>query len=793
MAYEDTVRALVAQLTLEEKASLLSGMDFWHTKAIQRLNIPAVAVSDGPHGLRKVREDAKEGNINAAVPATCFPPACTTACSFDPQLLSQMGAAIGEEARANGVNVVLGPGVNIKRSPLCGRNFEYFSEDPLLAGSMATAFIQGVQSTGCGTSVKHFALNNQETRRMKTDSVVDERALHEIYLPAFEQAIRYGKPHAVMCAYNRVFGEYASDSRRLLTDILRVEWGFDGLVISDWGATNDRIAGAIAGLDLEMPPQNGYENDKKLVAAVRTGALDESIIDTAAQNVITLALRYRDTQPQDFDVDAHHELARRIAGESAVLLKNDGSLPLTGEPIAVLGAFAKHSRYQGSGSSKINPTRIDSAYASLAGAGIPMSYAPGYRMDCDAPDAVLIDQAVALAAQAPAAVIFAGLPDSFESEGFDRQSMAMPQAHIKLIDAVCKVNNNVTVVLYGGSPMELPFAGRVSAILLCYLPGQAGGRAVCDLLTGSVNPSGRLAESWPLELSHTPCHAYFPGKGQSVEYRESIFVGYRYYLSADKPVRYPFGHGLSYTTFEYSAIRLNDTFKKDGRVIVSFSVKNTGNRAGSEVVQLYVNKRDPVMFRPALTLRGFKKLALAPGEQGLAEFVLTEHDFAYYDTQDAAWRLESGEYIICAGASCVDIRQTSRLSLPGSPGRKGPQAYYDLSGGISISDADFERMLGRPIPPAQLPPDAPITLNSSLSETAHLPAGRRLLWLLKKIAPIAMGNSADVRIMTQEALPDMPLRALSVMSGGILSFTLMQKLVNRLEKQNKKSFHRNDI
>ncbi len=589
------IQTILSQLTLEEKAALCSGRDFWNLESVPRLGVPAIMVTDGPHGLRKQKERHDGFVPGNNVPATCFPTAVTLASSWNRDLVREVGVAIGEEARAERVSVVLGPGANIKRSPLCGRNFEYYSEDPYLSSAMATAFIEGVQRTGIGTSLKHFVANNQETRRFSIDAIVDERALREIYLASFEQAVRVGQPLTVMAAYNRLNGVYCTEHRQLLTEILRDEWGYRGLVMSDWGAVNQRVAGLMAGLDLEMPGlKNGH--DPEIVQAVREGRLPMEVLDQAVKRVLTLIdeTAVPESALPQYDRDAHHDLARRAAGEGAVLLKNDQAiLPLSpDQSIAVIGAFAKKPRYQGAGSSMVAPSRVDAAYDAIArrvGASATLSYAAGYDPKADAPDPALIDEARRVAQDAEVALIFAGLPDFYETEGVDRQDMAMPEGHNALIEAVAQANPNTVVVLMNGAPVEMPWHNNARAILEAYLGGQAGGSAVAQVLYGEVNPSGKLAETFPLRLEDHPAQVFFPGGPRTVEYRESIYVGYRYYDTAAKPVLFPFGHGLSYTTFSYSELRLSaPTVGDTVDLQVTVDITNTGNRAGQDVVQLYI-------------------------------------------------------------------------------------------------------------------------------------------------------------------------------------------------------------
>jgi len=661
------VRELVRQMTLEEKASLLSGRDFWTTKPIERLGIPSIMMTDGPHGLRKQRADADNLGLFDSVPATCFPTAAALASSWDRDLIRQVGEALGEECQAEDVAILLGPGANIKRSPLCGRNFEYFSEDPYLSSEMAANHILGVQSQGVGTSLKHYAANNQEHRRMSVDAVVDERTLREIYLASFEGAVRQAQPWTVMCSYNKVNGTYASEHPELLTTILKEEWGHEGFVVSDWGAVNDRAAGVAAGLELEMPGSGGI-NDKKVVEAVRSGALPEAALDAAVERLLAIILRAADSRKPGatYDADAHHRLARKAAGESMVLLRNeDGALPLAKSGrIAVIGELAVKPRYQGGGSSHVNPTRLDHPLEEIrrSAGDAEVVYAQGYALARDAADDGLVEEALQAAASADAAVIFAGLPESWESEGFDRTHLRMPDNQQRLIEAVTGVQKRVIVVLANGSPVEMPWLDSVKAVLEAYLGGQAMGGAVADVLFGDVNPSGKLAETFPKKLSDNPSHLNFPGERDRVEYREGLFVGYRYYDAKEMEVLFPFGHGLSYTTFAYEKIEIDrERMKDDETAEVRVTIANTGQRAGKEVVQLYVRDRESTVIRPVKELKGFAKVELQPGERKTVTFRLDKRAFAYWEPKIHDWRVESGEFDILVGASSRDIRLEATL------------------------------------------------------------------------------------------------------------------------------------
>ena len=659
------IKALVSQMTLEEKAGLCSGDDFWHTKAVERLGIPRTMVSDGPHGLRKQDDQADHLGINDSIKAVCFPAACATAASFDPEMIRAMGEAIGESCQHEAVSVVLGPAVNIKRSPLCGRNFEYYSEDPYLAGRMATAMIQGVQSRNVGTSIKHFALNSQEHRRMSSSSDADERTIREIYFPAFEMAVKEAEPWTVMCSYNRINGVYASEDPWLLTEVLRKEWGFEGYVVSDWGAVSDRVDGVAAGLDLEMPSSGGV-NDRKIVEAVRAGKLDEHVVDRACERILNIVYRYlENAKPETpWDKEAQHRQAAEIAAECMVLLKNDGDLlPLDKEEeIAFIGEFAEKPRFQGGGSSHINSFKTTSALE--AAERLKITYARGYSVARDEATDADIAEAVAAAKKAKAAVVFAGLPDSYESEGYDRSHMRMPACQNRLIEAVAAANPNTVVVLHNGAPVEMPWIGKVKAVLEAYLGGQAVGEAVVRILFGDANPCGHLPETFPRKLEDNPSFLYYGGEGNVTEYREGVFVGYRYYDKKKMDVLFPFGFGLSYTTFEYSNLRLSaDKIKDTDTLTVKVTVKNTGKRAGKAVVQLYVGDEESTPIRPVRELKGFLKVALQPGESREVSFTLDKRSFAYWNKQIHDWHVETGAFTIEVGSSSRDLPLKGKVEV----------------------------------------------------------------------------------------------------------------------------------
>lgn len=655
------IKKLISQMTLEEKAGMCSGLDFWHFKGVERLGIPSIMVSDGPHGLRKQDDAADHLGINDSIKAVCFPPAVLSACSFDRELMHGMGDAIGIEAQATDLAVVLGPGVNMKRSPLCGRNFEYFSEDPYLAGEIGTAFIKGVQEHHIGTSIKHFAANNQEESRMTCSSDVDERTLREIYLPAFEKAVKESQPYTVMCSYNRVNGTFASENEWLLTKVLRDEWGFEGMVMSDWGAVNERVPGVKAGLEVEMPASGGA-TDRQIVEAVKDGSLDEAVLDRAVERVLNLVFTWTENREEHkFDLEGDHDKARKVAEESMVLLKNDGILPLNrAEKVLFVGEFAAKPRYQGGGSSHINSFKVSDALSAAEKLG-NVTYVKGFSGQDDIYDEELAKEALAAAAEADKVVIFAGLPDSFESEGYDRKHMDMPANQNRLIEEIAEVNNSVAVVLHNGAPVTTPWIDKVSAVLESYLGGQAGGEAVANILYGAVNPSGKLAETWPVKLADNPAHLNF-GDKKHVEYREGIFIGYRYYDKKEMDVRFPFGYGLSYTTFEYSNLRLDsDKMTDGGKLTVSVDVTNTGSCAGKEIVQFYVADKTGKVQRPLRELKGFDKVSLEPGETKTATAVLDDRAFSWYSTELGDWYAFPGEYEISAGASSRDIRLTASV------------------------------------------------------------------------------------------------------------------------------------
>lgn len=667
---ERNLKELISEMTLEEKAGMCSGFDFWYLKSVDRLGIPKVMVSDGPHGLRKQDEKGDHLGLNGSIQAVCFPPACLSACSFDRELMTEFGEVIGKEAQANDVSVILGPAVNIKRSPLCGRNFEYYSEDPYLAGETAAAFINGVQSQHVGTSIKHFAANNQEFNRMSNSSEVDERTLREIYFPAFETAVKKSQPYTVMCSYNRINGTYASEDPWLLTEVLRDEWGFEGYVVSDWGAVNDRVLALKAGLELEMPSSGGV-TDREIIQAVQDGSLEESVLDRAVERILRISFLCLDNRKgQPFTLEADHDFARRLAEQSMVLLKNEEVLPLgEKEKVAFIGGFAKTPRFQGGGSSHINSFRVSSALEAvshMAKASENVTYAEGFSVEQDVYDEALAAEAIEAARRADKAVVFAGLPESFESESYDRSHMRLPDCQNRLIAEIIKVQPNTVVVLHNGSPVEMPWLSDVKGLMEAYLGGQAVGEAEVNLLYGKVNPSGKLAETIPCRLADNPSYLTF-GDSEKTVYSEGVFVGYRYYDAREMQVAFPFGYGLSYTTFAYSNLRLDRQEITDQETLtVSVDITNTGNVAGKEVVQLYIRDNTRACRRPDKELKGYEKVTLEPGETKTVTMTLDHRSFAWYNTDLKDWYAASGKYDVMVGTSSRQICLSASVQINSS-------------------------------------------------------------------------------------------------------------------------------
>ena len=774
----DKYQEILSTLTLEEKASLCSGKTFWLTKPIEEKGVPSVWMSDGPHGLRKEKASAGTNIMRPAETSTCFPTAVTTGSSWDVELLEEVGNAIAEEAKCLGVTTVLGPGVNMKRSPLCGRNFEYISEDPFLAGRLGASYVHGVQKNGIGVSVKHFCANNQEHDRMSIDTIVDERALREIYLSAFEYIVKKEQPKTIMSSYNRVNGTYMAENKRLLTDVLRDEWGFEGIVVSDWGGMNDRIEGVKAGNDLEMPG-NGGMNDRKIIKAVKAGTLSEEDLDKVVYRLIKFAIESKENESSgEIDFDKHHALARKAAAGGAVLLKNDGGLPLSGEEnVAVIGTLAKELRYQGAGSSHINCPKTVSFTQALDAAGKKYAYAAGYSLKGDGYKESLIAEAVETAKGKDAVVVFIGLTDAYESEGFDRRHMEMPSSHVTLVNEILKVNENVIVVLSGGSPVVIgDWAEKVKSILNLYLGGQAGGEAALDLIYGAVNPSGKLAETYPIANEDGISSGYYQMGPRSVEHRESIYIGYRYFDTAGKAVRYPFGHGLSYTKFEYSDFALSaDSINEGDELTVSFKVKNVGEVDGAEVAQVYVSAPKSDIYKAQKELKGFKKVFLKAGAEAVITLPLDARSFAYYNVNISDWHVESGEYKVLVGASSRDIRLEDAVNVvSANPDAQVPNyqevapVYYNLDSATEIKEEEFQAVYG-----AELPGNAPFekgsfTINNTISQLRPSRFGNGLYTIMVNAAKLVAIGAENPEMITQ-SVKDLPLRAFSGWTGGIVS------------------------
>lgn len=785
------------KLNLEQKASLLSGSDFWHLQGIPEHDIPPIKVSDGPHGLRTQTDEVDHLGMAQSVPATCFPTAATMACSWDTALLRTVGEYIADEARQAGVSVVLGPGINIKRHPLCGRNFEYFSEDPVISGDLAASFIEGVQSKGVGTSLKHFAVNNQEYYRLVVDAVVDERTLRELYLAGFERAVTTAQPWTVMCSYNRINGVYACENSWLLRTVLKDEWGHQGLVVTDWGAMNDRPESVRASLELEMPG-NGGINDARVVEAVHRGELDEALVDEAAERILQLTERGRQVHEEEgfrYDAHEHHAFAQHVAEASMVLLKNsDEILPLQeASAVTVIGDMAKHPRYQGAGSSQIEPTQLDTFYDCLSqqlGRVIP--YARGYDPGTEKSDPVLVQEAIDLARESEFALVFAGLPSILESEGFDRDHMHIPANQNELIQALIDQGSTVIVVLSNGAPVTMPWIDGVAAVLEGYLGGQAGAGAAVNLLYGRANPRGKLAETFPLQQTDVPSDAFFPGSPDQVQYREGLYVGYRYFNSAQIPVLFPFGFGLSYTTFTYSDLRIDQgdsdidarRLRNGDRLTVRFSVSNTGARSGTEVVQLYVQDKTSTHYRPYHELKGFAAVDLQPGETKTVELALDYRSFAFWDVNSQDWQIETGEFTVQIGASSRDIRLKQNIQVvsdfrPAIPAkiRHMLTPYYEPNFPLAIDDTAFSALLGDVIP-APLP-ERPFHINSTLSHVSRTWTGRRLVGRVMKRfkKEFTVADDPTLQRMMERMIMDSPLRALALLSGGKVSMNTIEGMV----------------
>lgn len=769
MMLAEQAKDIVSKMTLEEKAGLCSGKNFWELKEVERLGLKSHMITDGPHGLRKQEGAADHLGLNKSIPSTSFPTAVTTACSFDPELLYEMGEALGEKCIRENVAVILGPGINMKRSPLCGRNFEYFSEDPYLTAEVASGLVDGIQSKGVGTSLKHYAANNQEAARMVCDTVVDERALREIYLSAFESVVKKSQPWTVMCSYNRLNGTYASEHKWLLSDVLRDEWGFEGLVVSDWGATAGVVEGLKAGLDLEMP-YSGPVNAKRICKAVENGTLTMEELDNCVlRNVEMYIKAQQNKKPSTRTEENDHKLARKVAAQSMVLLKNDGILPLKKEDkVVFIGEMAKKPRYQGAGSSKINPSFLDNAYDEALKEGYNVTYADGYLLEGKDGNGDKLKEAAQLAGVSEKVVIFAGLPDEYESEGFDRDSLKMPQEHLDLIEEITNVNKNVVVVLQCGSPVELPWKDDVKGILLAYLSGQGGGAATVDLLWGKENPSGKLAETWPVSLETCSSYHYFPGNLKSVEYRESIYIGYRYFDAVKAEINYPFGYGLSYTTFDYNNLKIEETGENDFTVYVD--VKNTGDCSGREVVQLYIANPDSVIFRAHKELKGFTKVALNPGEKKTVTMNLNKESFRYYNVKANAFCLEGGTYHISVGKSSRDLILEATVDVAGDNKEELLRndmefltEYFNPKAPFTVCDEQFTRLLGYKPPHFDPKAKQVYDASSSLGDIKDTLIGKILMRSIKSKSDLLEDNAdAGMKKMADAMIMSMPLRAISM-------------------------------
>ncbi len=769
---------IVTKLNLEQKCALLSGDTVFTTRGYKNAGVPSITLSDGPNGVRKQAGAADHLGLNPSVPATCFPTAATVACSWDPALGEEIGRAMGEEAAAQGVAVLLGPGLNTKRSPLCGRNFEYFSEDPYLSGKMAAAYVRGIQSEGISACPKHFAVNSQELRRMASDSVVDERTLRELYLTGFEIVVKEAHPKALMSSYNLINGIYANENAHLLQDILREEWGFDGAVVTDWGGSNDHALGVKNGSTLEMPAPGG-DAVRELLAAVRSGKITEADVDARLDELLTLVLDTHaavERHSRSFDADAHHALARRAAGESVVLLKNDDALlPLAeGTRVAVIGDFAETPRYQGAGSSAVNSIKVDTFLDCLNDSGLhSVGFAPGFDRQ-GKPDAAKQAEAVALAAKADAVLLCLGLDEIKESEGLDRADMKLADNQIELLQVVREANPNTVVIVNAGASLETPWLAHCKALVYGALGGQAGAGAMVDVLTGKINPGGKLAETWANAYDDTPARDHFAGPGRTVQYREGLYVGYRYYQTAGVPVAFPFGHGLSYTQFVYSDLHADAHS-------ATLTVTNTGDRAGAEIVQLYVAKPNAEIFRPAQELKAFAKVQLAAGESKTVTLTLDDKAFRYWNTRTDSWEVEGGTYELRVGASSADIRLTAAVEVIGTDALNpyaGKALPHYQSGKVqTVPDAEWETLLGRPIPDDRVKIDR----NMTLGELNH---GRSPLgWLVWAVLTVLLNASykkgkPDLNVLFQY---NMPLRALAKMTNGAISMGMVDGIVMEVQ------------
>lgn len=777
MKYKD----IINQMTLEEKASLMSGKDFWQTMDIKRLGIKSIFLADGPHGIRKQAEAADHLGLNPSIPATSFPTAATVANSWNMKLGRKMGEYLGEEAIVQKVNVLLGPGINMKRNPLAGRNFEYFSEDPYLAGKMASNMIKGIQSQGISACVKHFAVNSQEERRMSIDTIVDERTLREIYLTAFEIAVKEGQTKTVMSSYNLLNGTYTNENTHLMQDILRDEWNYDGVVVTDWGGSNDRVAGLIAGNELEMPTTAG-ETNQEIIQAVKSGKINEAVLDENVDRLLELNFTTEEAyqSPQKhFDMEGHHQLAQKVAEESIVLLKNeDNILPLKKDKkVAVIGEFAKEARYQGAGSSIVNPTKLENTLELLAESGINnIGFEQGFNR-YGKKGQRKIDKACALAKDADVVLLYIGLDEVTEAEGLDRENIKLPQNQIDLLNALYEVNSNIVAVLSCGAVVEMPWIGKLKGLVHGYLSGQAGAKAILRVLTGDVNPSGKLAESYPLRYEDTPSYRHFPGKEVSVEHREGMFIGYRYYDTANVNVLFPFGYGLSYTTFDYSNIEVD----QEG---VRLNITNTGSRAGAEIAQLYVGTQSNQIFRPKKELKGFTKVFLNPGESKTVTIPFDDKTFRYFNVKTNRWEIEEADYQIMIGASSADIQLNGTLFVEGSGAplpyeqNKLPSYYSGEINNVGLEE--FETLLEKKVPDSKWDRSKPLGYNDTIAQCQYAKGGFarfafRLIkfshWFLRKIGKRSTAN------LIMMSVYHMPFRGMARMTGGMMNMPMLDGIL----------------
>ena len=778
---------IVNKMSLEQKAAFVSGFDYWHLEEAPELGLPKIMVTDGPHGLRKQNPNGDSVGLGNSYPATCFPTAATSSCSWDEELLRKEGEALGEECLQEEVSVILGPGTNIKRAPVCGRNFEYFSEDPYLAGKCSANIINGVQSKGIGTSLKHFACNSQEAYRMVINEVIDERAMREIYLTAFEIAIKEAQPWTVMNSYNRINGVYASQNGWLQQQVARGEWGFQGLFVTDWGSSVDRIPGLENGTDLEMP-SSGDLNTQRIIAAVKEGKLDENVLNERVDNVVNLILKAKKTLDEGkktYDVDAHLGLAYRVADDSIQLLKNDdGLLPLKkGQKVAIIGEMAKAPRYQGAGSSVINPTKMENAYDNLVELGVDVTYAQGYKKGTEQVDDALVAEALAAAKAADVAVVFAGLTEEFEGEGYDRANIEMPANHNQLIEQVAAANPNTVVVLAGGSVIHMPWLNSAKALLNSGLSGQAGGKAVARILTGAVCPSGKTSETYPLSFEDNPTYGNYPGQPVVSEHKESVYIGYRYYDTAEKEVLFPFGYGLSYTTFEYSDLELSSSNIKDtDDLTVTFKIKNTGDVDGAEIAEIYVADQESTIFRPKKELRAFKKVFLKAGEEKEVSVTLSKRAFAFYNVELQDWQVETGLFDIMVGASSRDIRLTKAVNIISDctaavpDYRKTAPAYYtaDLA---AMDDAQWTAVYGKALPARERDTTKPIDLYNCLDDASHTKWGGKICRLISKVVgKFGSAENGDGQMLAAMAT-QIPIRNFIAMSMGVFSPKMAEGLL----------------